>query len=183
MESTEFFVLLFIHLTGLVLGFGSVLVTDLFGMLWILDRVRFPHLVRVSGRTEKFIWVGWLMLVCAGIPLAYLKGVIDNLMIIKLFLVALIGVNGIPLHFLHKKLEKYREGDDVPNLTMFRLSVTLFISQLGWWGSVVIGFLHRHVQTVIQWPDHPWIVCAAILGILLTIWVIGEMAFKIKEKI
>ena len=59
MGTTPFFVLLFIHLTGLVLGFGSVLVTDLFGLLWIMDRIRFPQLVKVSRITERFIWCGW----------------------------------------------------------------------------------------------------------------------------
>jgi len=182
METSEFFVFLFIHLVGLILGFGSVLVTDLLGLLWVFDRVRFPHLVRISGRTEKFIWAGWSILVAAGIPLVYLKGTIDNLMIIKLFFVVLIGINGIFLHRFHKKLERYREGDDVPNLTMFRLSLSLSISQLGWWGALVIGFLHRHVRTIIDWPAHPWFVSLIILASISLIWAVGEVTFKINKK-
>ena len=123
METTPFFILLFIHLSGLILGFGSVLVTDLYGLLWVRDRVRFPQVVRVSGATETFIWTGWGLMVAAGIPLLVLKGAIDNLMIIKLFFVALIGLNGIALHVLQKNVRGYEGGENVPTLTLFRLAV------------------------------------------------------------
>lgn len=178
METTPFFIFLFIHISSLVLGFGSVLVTDLYGLLWIRDRVRFTQLVSVSGITQKFIWAGWIGMVAAGIPLIILKGEIDNLMIIKLFFVVLIGINGIPLHFLHKKVEGYRKGEQVPNIFMFRLMLSLFVSQIGWWSALLIGFLHRHVSTIINWPDKPWLVSGLILAALLVIWGGGEAFFK-----
>ncbi len=181
METTAFFIFLFIHLSCLVLGFGSVLVTDLYGLLWIRDRVRFTQVISVSGVTEKFIWAGWIGMVAAGIPLIILKGEIDNLMTIKLFFVALIGINGILLHFLHKKVEKYKKGDHVPNLFMFRLVLSLFVSQLSWWSALLIGFLHRHVTSIINWPDMPWLVSGLILGAFLIIWGLGEIYFKGKE--
>ncbi len=177
MESTPFFIFLFIHLVGLILGFGSVLVTDLFGLLWIFNRIRFPQVVRVGGVTENFIWWGWGLMVAAGIPLIFLKGEIDNLMIIKLFFVALIGINGILLHRLQKKLKDYNQDDTVPNIVIFRLTTTLAVSQLGWWGAFTIGFLHRHVQSVIEWPAHPVLVCAGILAAIFIIWIAGEASF------
>jgi hypothetical protein len=181
METTAFFIFLFIHLSCLVLGFGSVLVTDLYGLLWIRDRVRFTQVISVSGVTEKFIWAGWIGMVAAGIPLIILKGEIDNLMTIKLFFVALIGINGILLHFLHKKVGIYKKGDHVPNLFMFRLVLSLFVSQLSWWSALLIGFLHRHVTSIINWPDMPWLVSGLILGAFLIIWGLGEIYFKGKE--
>jgi hypothetical protein len=181
METTSFFIFLFFHLSGLILGFGSVLVTDLYGLLWIRDRVRFPQVVRISGVTEKFIWTGWTLMVAAGIPLLILKGEIDNLMIVKLFFVALIGLNGIPLHVLQKKVRGYKEGDDVPTLILFRLTFSLFISQLAWWSAVLIGFLHRHVQTVIEWPDRPWLLIGLVVAALLALWAIGEWLIRRKK--
>ncbi len=180
METTPFFILLFIHLSFLVLGFGSVLVTDLYGLLWIRDRVRFTQLISVSSVTQKFIWAGWIGMVSAGIPLAFLKGEIDNLMVIKLFFVGLIGINGVLLHFQHKKVEHYTKGAHVPNLFMFQLMFSLFVSQLSWWGALLIGFLHRHVSTIIDWPDNPWITCGIILGALLAIRGAGDVFFKKK---
>lgn len=178
MESTPFFILLFLHLSGLILGFGSVLVTDLYGLLWIRDRVRFPQVVRVSGVTETFIWIGWGLMVIAGILLLLLKGTVDNLMIVKLFFVVLIGLNGVSLHVLQKKVRGYEKGDDVPTLILFRLSFALFVSQLGWWSAVLIGFLHRHVQSVIEWPDAPWLMVGLLMAALLAIWASGEVLIR-----
>lgn len=181
METTPFFIFLFIHLSFLILGFGSVLVTDLYGLLWLRDRVRFTQLVSVSSITQKFIWIGWFGMVAAGIPLIIFKGEIDNLMVIKLFFVGLIGLNGILLDSLHKKVEGYTKGEHVPNTFMFRLMLSLFISQLGWWGALLIGFLHRHVKSVINWPeDNPWIIPLIIVTVLLIIWIGGNAFFKKK---
>lgn len=183
METTPFFIALFIHLSALILAFGSVLVTDLYGLLWVWDRVRFKQVVKVSGVTEKFIWAGWGIMVAAGIPLILLKGVVDELMIVKLFFVALIGLNGIPLHILHKKVKRYEDDDEIPNRFMFRLILALSVSQLGWWGAVLIGFLHRHVQSVITWPEAPWLVAALILAAIGLLWAGGEMLFKKKPQL
>ena len=178
METTTFFIFLFIHLSGLILGLGSVLVTDLYGLLWLRDRARFPKIVEVSGVTETFIWTGWGLMVAAGIPLILFKGVVDNLMIVKLFFVALIGINGIALHLLHRRISGYKAGAEVPALTLFRLALALFVSQVAWWSAVLIGFLHRHVQTVIEWPGAPWLLIALIVAALLAIWGIGEILIR-----
>ncbi|HSI75110.1 MAG TPA: hypothetical protein VK957_04430 [Lunatimonas sp.] len=182
METTPFFIFLFLHLGFLVLGFGSVLVTDLYGLLWVRNRVRFTQIISVSGVTKNFIWAGWIGMVAAGIPLIIIKGEVDNLTVIKLFFVAVIGINGILLHMIHKKVEIYQKGEHVPNLFMFRLIMALTVSQLSWWSALIIGFLHRHVATVIEWPDSPWLVSGLILGGLLFIWGAGELFFKAKNK-
>ncbi|NGX45988.1 MAG: hypothetical protein K940chlam2_01169 [Chlamydiae bacterium] len=178
METPAFFIALQIHLLGLILGLGSVVVTDLFGVLWLLDNVRFTQIIRISSKTEKFIWAGWLIMVGAGIPLVLIKGFVDNLMVMKLFFVGLIAINGVFLHFIHKALVSYRHGADVPKLTMFRLILGITVSQIAWWSAFVIGFLHRHVQTRIDWPDHPYLMCVLILSAMLIIWGIGEKVFK-----
>lgn len=191
MDTTPFFIFLFVHLSGLILGFGSVLVTDLYGLLWIRDRERFTQVVRVSGVTEKFIWAGWGLMVAAGIPLLVIKGEMDNLLIVKLFFVAVIGLNGFVLHLLHKMVRGYTEGEDVPTLTLFRLSLALLVSQLSWWSAVMIGFLHRHVQTIIEWPDSPWLLIGIVIAALLILWGGGETlirknrraARELKEKV
>lgn len=191
MDTTPFYILLFVHLSGLILGFGSVLVTDLYGLLWIRDRERFTQVVRVSGVTEKFIWLGWGIAVAAGVPLLVLKGEIDALLIVKLFFVAAIGLNGVLLHVLHKRVRGYQAGEDVPTLVLFRLSLSLLVSQLAWWSAILIGFLHRHVQTIIEWPDSPWLLIGIVIAALLVLWIGGETlirknrraAKELKEKV
>jgi hypothetical protein len=178
MDTAPFYLLLFIHLASLILGFGSVLVTDLYGLLWIWDRLRFREVVRMSGVNARFIWIGWSGMVLSGVPLILLKGEIDQLMIVKLFFVALIGLNGIPLHFLQKKMEELGRGAAVPGVFMFRLTLSLLVSQLGWWGAMTIGFLHRHVWSVIEWPDRPWLVPTLIVVGFLLVWGGGEAFFR-----
>lgn len=175
MDSAGFYILLFVHLAGLVLGFGSVLVTDLYGLLWLTGRQPYPRLVAVSGVTEKFVWIGWGMMVAAGIPMLVIKGEIDNLMWIKLFFVALIGVNGLALHRVQHRAADFGPGDELPSRFVVWSALSLGISQLGWWGAMLIGFLHRHVQSVIQWPPAPWPVLAPLL-LLAGLLVIGLVA-------
>jgi hypothetical protein len=181
MEPTAFYILLFFHLGFLILGFGSVLVTDLYGLLWIRDRVRFKQILRVSGVTQKFIWTGWAGMVIVGIPMIIIKGNIDNLMILKIAFVILIGLNGIPLHMIQKKLQEFKDEDVVPGIFIFRLILCISISQIAWWGAIVIGFLHRHIWPVIDWPDQTWLYLGVFLAALLAIWGIGEAILKHKE--
>lgn len=178
MESPAFFILLFIHLSSLILAFGSVLVTDLYGLLWMRNRAGFEHIINVTDDTEKFIWTGYILMVAAGIPLIILKGEVDNLMLIKLASVAVIGINGIPLHLLQEKMQEFKKDDVIPGIFIFRLSLSITISQVGWWVAIIIGFLHRHVSTIINWPARPWLFIALVLTGFLLIWGIGEMIFK-----
>jgi hypothetical protein len=182
METTPFYILLFFHLSFLILGFGSVLVTDLFGLLWMRDHIRFKQIVHISGITGYFVWAGWAGMVLTGIPLAILKGDVDELMILKFFFVILIGLNGILLHVHQRRLKSFKTEDEVSSLFMFRLGFSLFVSQLAWWGAILIGFLHRHIWTTISWPPRPGPVVGLILMGLLSLWAAGELFFKLKSK-
>ena len=179
MDTTPFYLLLFFHLSFLILGFGSVLVTDLFGLLWMRDHIRFKQIVHISGITTYFVWAGWTGMVLTGIPLALLKGKVDELMIIKLFFVLLIGLNGIVLHLHQKRLKSFDSEHEVTMHFMFHLGFSLFVSQLAWWGAMLIGFLHRHIWTEITWPPHPWLVVGLILLGLFIVWAAGELILKI----
>jgi len=52
------------------------------------------------------------------------------------------------------------------------------VSQLSWWCAVLIGFLHRHVESFIWWPDAPWLVCGLTLAALLLLWAGGEAVLR-----
>lgn len=181
MDTTPYLILLFLHLASLILGFGSVLTTDLYGLLWVWDQVRFRQVIRVSTVTEKFIWLGWFGLVATGIPMLVMVGSISNLTLVKLFFVALVGVNGVVLHFLQQQVKVYKEGDNVPNIFLFRLILALNVSQLGWWGAVVIGFLNRQMEATIDWPNNPWLVIGGILAGILVVAASGEALMRAKK--
>lgn len=58
-------------------------------------------------------------------------GEISNLTTLKLFFVALVGANGVLLHFLQQELRQFKEDDDVPNIFMFQMIAALSVSKLG----------------------------------------------------
>ena len=66
---------------------------------------------------------------------------------------------------------------------MFRLILSLSVSQLGWWSAILTGFLHRHVQSVIEWPSAPWLVCGLVLAGIFLLWAGGELLFKKKPRL
>src|SRR5258706_6829310 len=118
MNSLVFYIFLFVHLACLILGFGAVMVTDFFGLLWALKKVPLSTVGEVAHHTEKLIWLGWSGLVVSGVGLIVSKGYVDNLTMIKLFFVFMIGANGIFLHAIKKMSD--RLGDKpLPPLLKF----------------------------------------------------------------
>lgn len=133
-------IFLFLHLIFLVIGFGSVIVIDTFGLLFLLKKRKISEVMKVAQVTQVLIWVGWFGLVGTGLLLGGLN-ILDNpLMVTKLFLVMMLGLNGVMLHFLKLSLEKL--GDKpIPTKLMIVMGGASTISQIGWWGATILGFL------------------------------------------
>ena len=139
MISNIFYIFLFIHLVFIIVGFGAVIVIDTIGFLWLRKKVKLAFVTQVAGITQRLIWIGWFGLVISGTVLLGLKGwPLGDLTKLKLFFVAMLGANGIFLHFIKKKFKLGR----VP---MGRMALATIISQIGWWGAMIIGFLNTNV--------------------------------------
>lgn len=177
MDTPLFFVFLAIHIVSLIVGMGAVVVIDTFGLLWIFKRIQLSDVMKVAAVTQRLIWAGWIGLVLSGIGLITLKGYIDNLTLIKLFFVALVGVNGIFMHVLKKSLESI-QSNRLPARYAFRIALTSIISQIGWWSAIAIGFLHRHWKHVIDWPQNPYVYMASILVGIAAVALSGELMVR-----
>lgn len=164
MDSTAFYIFLFIHVVSLIVGFGSVVVIDVFGLLWLFKykNISLKKVNDTARITQALIWVGWFGLVLSGIGLITLKGYVDNLTKIKLYFVLLVGLNGIFLHFIKHKLEALATRAQMPPRLFLQILLTTAISQLGWWGALIIGFVHRHIEHDIPWPDNPYVYMVGI---------------------
>src|SRR3989338_726043 len=154
---SPFTLFLFIHIISLVVGFGTVLVTDFFGFLWMRRTISKTVLTQVTRNTKKLIWLGYVGLVASGVGLLIMKGYVDNLTKIKLFFVLMVGVNGIFLHLIDKRFAQFATDYQMPPSLKWRVIVAMMISQVGWWGAVLIGFIHHEWQSYIPWPDNPWL--------------------------
>jgi hypothetical protein len=138
--------------------------------------------MKTSHKTEKFIWIGWLIMVGSGIPLFIMRDLLDNLLILKFFFVGIIAINGIFLYFIHKRLLPHTYDEKIPKIVFFRLSLGIAISQLGWWSAFAIGFYHSHIETIVNWPQNPFLFCSIILAAILLVWGVGETTIRRLEK-
>jgi hypothetical protein len=182
MYTTNFFIALFIHLISLIIGFGAVLVVDTFGALMIFKKRSLETVRKVANVTQPLIWLGWTGMVASGIYLILVKGYVDNLTLIKIFFVFGIGVNGFFLHKIKKYLQTVQTVEDISPIFAFRIFVTSAISQVGWWGALIIGFAHRHIQHNIPWPENPWNYIAGIFFTFFLTWALGEAIIKFYKK-
>ncbi|MGW8359366.1 hypothetical protein ACWGK1_02155 [Streptomyces wedmorensis] len=132
-------VALFAHLASLILGFGAVLVIDYYGLLWLLGRRSLPDTLKGAAPLHVPVWLGVGGLVLTGTllhpdPNAPLTQV-------KLLLVLVIALNGVHATALHQRLTDLGRRRPTTGLLM-RGGASAVVSQISWWGAVVIGFLN-----------------------------------------
>lgn len=131
---------LFVHLASLVLGFGAVLSADYHGLLWATGRCTLAEAVGATARLHVPIWAGLGGLVVSGMMLH--PDIHAPLTLTKLGLVAVLTVNGLQAGLLGRRL-----GEAVAPVGRRLLlwgGVTALVSQVCWWGAVVIGFLNTN---------------------------------------
>ncbi|MFG3054682.1 hypothetical protein ACGFZP_27515 [Kitasatospora sp. NPDC048239] len=135
-------VALFVHLASLVVGFGAVLAIDYLGLLWLLGKRTLRNVLDLTAPLNVPVWGGLAGLTFSGILLE--PNLDSGLTRLKLVLVLLIALNGVHATALHPRLESYGALRP-PTHLMARAAGSAGLSQLGWWGAVVIGFYNtRH---------------------------------------
>lgn len=179
MNTPLFYSFLFVHVISFIIAFGSVILIDVFGSLWLLKRVKLKLVDDVATVATRLIWAGLVGLIISGIVLIVHKGFIDNLTYIKLFFVAMLVCNGVFLYTIKKSTEPFIESEQVPAIIMFRTALASSISQLGWWGAIIIGFVHRHIEHYIPYPAYPWpwIIMSAIVILIGAAAITGNTLF------
>jgi len=130
-------VALFAHLASLVVGFGAVLTIDWVGLLWILQLRSLSDVLDTAGNAQAPIWIGLTGLIVSGVLLDPDLG--RELTQVKLGLVLLVTWNGLLAGFLHRKLTAREPG----RLLLAISGLSAIVSQGGWWGAMLIGFLNH----------------------------------------
>ncbi|TJZ54057.1 hypothetical protein FCH28_12645 [Streptomyces piniterrae] len=129
----------FLHLVSLIVGLGSVLAVDWFAVLWMLGRRRLSDVLRTACALQVPIWLGLAGLVVTGLFLR--PDLASPLTQLKLGLVLAITLNGLYAHWLGQRLDGCRDGR-VPRPLRIQSGVAASVSQVGWWGASLIGFLN-----------------------------------------
>ncbi len=181
MTISPYHVLTFIHLISLIIGFGAVLVIDTSGLLWILKKRSLSFVQSVAEVTQPLIWIGWSGLVLSGSALLIMKGSVSGLTAIKLFFVALLGLNGLYLHITKQSFPTSPDTISIPSILKFRITIASTLSQIGWWGAIIIGFLNTKVKTNIPVIDNPLLFIVPFGIIVLITIITGEFIFRNKQ--
>ncbi|MFF4352535.1 hypothetical protein [Streptomyces sp. NPDC001530] len=131
---------LFIHLASLVLGFGAVLVADYYGLLWMTGRSTLSDTLVGTARLHVPIWTGLAGLIASGVMLH--PDMTASLTRTKLALVLILTLNGLQAGLLHRRMAEQASSAPLPRRMLVWGAFTALVSQLCWWGAVVIGFLN-----------------------------------------
>jgi hypothetical protein len=131
---------LFVHLASLIVGFGAVITVDWFALMWLLRRCQFRQVLTVAHQVHLLIWLGLAGLSASG---GLLRPDLDSTPTrIKLLLVLLIALNGVQATVVNRKVAEFTGR--LPRLLLARSVLVALVSQAGWWGAIVIGFLSSH---------------------------------------
>lgn len=137
-------VALFAHLASLTIGFGAVLAVDWVALLWLLQRRTLADVLGAAGNAHAPAWVGYAGLTLSGMLLE--PDLSDPLTQAKVALVVLIGWNGVAAALLQRWLSRVaagaRPGEGMSQRRLLACACSGAVSQLGWWGAMLIGFLN-----------------------------------------
>jgi hypothetical protein len=138
------------HILALVLAFGTILVVDWLGLLWLMGKVHMHASPKLEEATRPLIWGGLVLLLASG---ALIQPDITNpLTAVKLGCVLILMLNGLSIApAMHKMFAFPRETSfrELGGRLRTRLLIALSISQACWWTAVLIGLVN---STLRRWP-------------------------------
>ena len=132
-----------LHVLSLVVSFGAVLVVDWHGALWLAGRRGLTESARLAAAAGPLIWGGLAGLIVSGALLH--PNLSSPLTVTKLVLVLLVAWNGAAMSALRRRLAQlpsYVTPRDLPRRDWRLMMTATAISQAGWWGAILIGFVN-----------------------------------------
>ena len=139
------------HILALVLSFGTVLVVDWLGLLWLLGKVEMHASGKLEAAAKPLIWGGLALLLISG---ALIDPDLTSLVtVVKLASVLILMLNGLSIAPAMQRLLALPPHTRFTELTRrlrLRLLIALTVSQTCWWTAVLIGLLN---STLRRWAD------------------------------
>ena len=136
-------VALFIHLVSMAVGFGAVIMVDVYGVLWLLGVRTLAEVMALARAAHGVIALGVGGLLASGIALR--PDLSSSLARGKLLLVLVLMLNGVAaqrmLQRLKATLPAEIRGARIPWAAFQRVLVAAMVSQSTWWGAIAIGFV------------------------------------------
>ncbi|MFI2565454.1 hypothetical protein [Paenarthrobacter sp. NPDC018779] len=136
-----------VHVLALVLAFGTILVVDWLGLLWILGKVALHEPGKLESVARPLIWGGIALLLASG---ATIKPDLGNpATCVKLVSVLVLMLNGLgvspAMHKLMSLPPQTRLGGLGRRLRA-RIMIAAAVSQGCWWTAVLVGLINSTVR-------------------------------------
>ena len=132
-----------LHVLAMVAAFGAVLLIDWHGLLWLAGRRGLTESTRLAAAAGPVIWGGLGGLIVTGALLRPDVG--SPLTLTKLVLVLLVATNGAVMSAPRRRLASLPAHVSPVQLSRHdwrQLMIATTLSQVGWWGAVIIGFIN-----------------------------------------
>ncbi len=132
---------LFLLLSGFIVGLGAVTVIDIHGFLGRKSGYWTEATTRAHKVTKPLIWLGMFLAILGGL-IFFRQDYCGTPSILGAVAIVLI-LNGIFLSFsvspfLLKREKEGRQAELLPKEWQNRIIVSLIVSDLGWWGSLLL---------------------------------------------
>jgi hypothetical protein len=129
------------HVLAMVLAFGSVIVVDWVGFLWLIGKRRLHDTSRLESAAAPLIWIGLAGLMFTG---AFIHPDITSPDTqLKMCCVLGLMLNAISLMPVMQELHALPDGTNFKEVgarLRTRLLVALVLSQAFWWTAIIVGF-------------------------------------------
>ncbi|WP_245413208.1 hypothetical protein [Arthrobacter celericrescens] len=136
-----------VHILALVLSFGTILVVDWLGLLWLLGKVEMHASGKLEATAKPLIWGGLALLLISG---ALIDPDLTNpVTAVKLVSVLILMLNGLSIGpAMHRllALPPHTRFSELTHGLRLRLMIALTVSQACWWTAVLIGLINSTLR-------------------------------------
>lgn len=133
---------LFIFIAGFIIGLGAVTVIDTLGFLGRKSSYWTEATIRSHKVTKVLIWLGMILAIIGGF-IFYQGESLSGIPLAHLILAGVLLLNGCFLSFyvspyLIRQEKEGRSKELLPKQLQNKITVSFFVSLIGWWGSVAL---------------------------------------------
>lgn len=136
-----------VHILALVLSFGTILVVDWLGLLWLLGKVEMHASGKLEATAKPLIWGGLTLLLISGALID--PDLTSPVTVVKLASVLILMLNGLSIApAMHRllALPPRTRFSELTHRLRLRLMIALTVSQTCWWTAVLIGLLNSTLR-------------------------------------
>ena len=133
---------LFLLLAGFIIGLGAVTVIDIHGFLGRKSHYWTEATTRTHKVTKPLIWLGITLVIIGGATF-YRNEPFSGIPVFQALIAIVLILNGLFLSyrvspFLLAREREGRQADLLPASLQSQIVVSLIVSDLGWWGGLML---------------------------------------------